>query len=159
MTDPGSSKQCTTGGQQVMGICWNMRGSDELQGKAFTPCGQTSKIDKSLSCGGFQDPKVLGNLSDLRAEPALSRGLDKKHPEVPSNLHDPNIYYCNSESRIIKIWHFFFVFENIFSLKIFYKISINLSNLFNPKWKVSVLEFNLNIIEANFKLQFQMGKK
>lgn len=70
--------------------------------KLLHPVDRQARLT-SLSYAGFQDPKVLGNLSDLRAEPALSRGLNKKHPEVPSSLYDPNICYCSSESRIIKI--------------------------------------------------------
>lgn len=44
--------------------------------KLLHPVDRQARLT-SLSYAGFQDPKVLGNLSDLRAEPALSRGLKR----------------------------------------------------------------------------------
>lgn len=38
-----------------------------------------------------QMDKVLGNLSDLKADPALSRALDYRPPKVRSSLCDPMI--------------------------------------------------------------------
>lgn len=72
MTESGISSWGMEGEQELMGLSCNKRYGQGIR--------KLSKVVQSLSLGNFKTEmdKVVDNLSDLRAEPALTSGLGQE---------------------------------------------------------------------------------